>query len=48
MMYCLNTRIVRAHVELTVPAGSMITATSRAAALDIGTRDRHHGVRMVA
>ncbi|MBX3188490.1 MAG: hypothetical protein KF819_15855 [Labilithrix sp.] len=46
MTYCLNTKIARARVELRVPGRRALVATSRAGALEIGTRDRHHGVRM--
>lgn len=46
MTYCLNTKIARARLELRIPGEAPIVATSRAAALEIGTRDREHGVRM--
>lgn len=46
MTYCLNTKIARARVELELPGMGKVVATSRAAALEIGTRDRQHGVRM--
>lgn len=46
MTYCLNTKIARARVELTLPGEGRLVATSRAAALEIGTRERQHGVRM--
>jgi hypothetical protein len=46
MTYCLNSKLARARLELTLPGGERITAHSRAAALEIGTLDRHHGVRM--
>lgn len=46
MSYVLSTRLARARVELTLPRGRVIVATSRAAALELGTRDPHHGVRM--
>jgi len=44
--YCLHTELARARVELSLPGGRTIVATSRAAALEIGTRDTRHGVRM--
>jgi hypothetical protein len=44
--YCLNTKLARARVQIRSPSGRTVVATSRAAALEIGTRDRHHGVRM--
>lgn len=46
MTYCLNTKLARARLDLHLPGGRKITATSRAAALEIGTRDPAHGVRM--
>jgi hypothetical protein len=44
--YCLNSKLARARVELSMPGGEKIVASSRAAALEIGTRDARHGVRM--
>lgn len=46
MTYCLNTKLARTRVELRLPGAAPFVATSRAGALEIGTRDRHHGVRM--
>ncbi|GAC1538417.1 MAG: hypothetical protein NVS3B10_29600 [Polyangiales bacterium] len=46
MTYCLNTKIARARLELRLPGRPPFIATSRAAALEIGTRERQHGVRM--
>ncbi|MBS2017186.1 MAG: hypothetical protein JST00_30155 [Deltaproteobacteria bacterium] len=46
MTYCLNTKLARARLELKLPGEPPLVATSRAAALEIGTRERHHGVRM--
>lgn len=46
MTYCLNTKLARARLELRLPGAQPIVATSRAGALEIGTRDREHGVRM--
>ena len=46
LTYCLNTKIARARIELTLPGVGPIVATSRAAALEIGTREAQHGVRM--
>jgi hypothetical protein len=48
MTYCLNSKLASARVEVAVAGEKPIVATSRAAALEIGTRDPHHGVRMVA
>ena len=46
MTYCLNSKLARARLELTLPGGERVTAHSRSAALEIGTLDRDHGVRM--
>ncbi len=45
--YCLNTKIARARLAIHLPGGREVTASTRAAALEIGTRQREHGVRMV-
>lgn len=44
--YCLNTKLARMRLELALPGRAPFVATSRAAALEIGTRDKAHGVRM--
>jgi len=46
MTYCLNTKLARARITLRLSGRPAITATSRAAALEIGTRDPGHGIRM--
>ncbi len=46
MTYCLNTKIARTRLELRLPGAAPMIATSRAGALEIGTRDAQHGVRM--
>jgi len=46
MCHCLNTKLARAEVKLTTRGRAPITLRSRAAALEIGTRDPLHGVRM--
>jgi hypothetical protein len=46
MTYCLNSKLARAHLDLRLPSGEQIVATSRAAALEIATRGRGHGVKM--
>lgn len=46
MTYCLATKLARARLEMHLPGRSPILATSRAGALEIGTREREHGVRM--
>jgi hypothetical protein len=48
MTYCLNSKIARGHVRLEVAGRPTIEATTRAAALEIGTRDPDHGVKMLA
>lgn len=47
MTYCLNSKLAHARLELSLPDGETITATSHMAALEIGTRDEAHGVRMI-
>ena len=44
----LRTKIARARLELRLPGAAPLIATSRAGALEIGTHDRQHGVRMYA
>ena len=46
MTYCLNSKLARAHVRLEVRGRPPVALNSRAAALEIGTRDDDHGVRM--
>ena len=46
MTYCLNTKIAHARIELTMRGRPPMVVRSRAAALEIGTRDSDHGVRM--
>jgi hypothetical protein len=46
MTYCLNSKLARAHVRLEVRGRPPVVVNSRAAALEIGTRDAEHGVRM--
>lgn len=47
MTYCLNSKIARLRLSLRPYSGGEIALTSEAAALEIGTRDPHHGVTMV-
>jgi len=47
MTYCLNSKIARGSLRLEV-AGRTLVAHTRAAALEIGTRDPNHGVAMLA
>lgn len=46
MTYRLSTKLARARLDLHLPGGRKVTATSRAAAFELGTRDPAHGVRM--
>lgn len=46
MTYCLNSKLARAHVRLEVRGRPPVVVRSHAAALEIGTRDDDHGVRM--
>lgn len=46
MTYSLNTKLARTRLEVRLPGLAPMIATSRAGALEIGTRDRDHGVRM--
>lgn len=43
---CLCTSLARARLEVKLPSGQVITATSRAASLEIGTLQSDHGIRM--
>lgn len=47
MTYCFNTKLARARLDLRLPDGTAFTATSRAAALEIGTLEPDHSIRMV-
>ena len=46
MTYCLNSKLARAHVRLDIRGRPPVSLHSRAAALEVGTRDSEHGVRM--
>lgn len=46
MTYCLNTKLARARVRFEARGRRPLSLTSRASALEIGTRDEGHGVRM--
>jgi hypothetical protein len=48
MTYCLNSKIAVGHVRLEVAGQPALEAHTRAAALEIGTRDPDHGVKMLA
>ena len=48
MTYCLNSKLASARISLEPRGALPITVSSRAAALEIGTRDPNHGVRMGA
>ena len=44
--YCLNSKLARARVRFEVAGRTPLNLTTRAAALEIGTRNADHGVRM--
>jgi hypothetical protein len=46
--YCLNSKIARGRVRLSVHGRPDVEAMTRAAALEIGTKDPGHGVAMLA
>jgi hypothetical protein len=46
--YCLNSKIARGRIRLSVRGRPDIEAVTRAAALEIGTKDAAHGVTMLA
>ena len=46
--YCLNSKIARGRIRLSVRGRPDIEALTRAAALEIGTKDPAHGVTMLA
>lgn len=47
MTYCFNTKLARARLDLTLPDGTSFTATSRTAALEIGTLEPDESIKMV-
>jgi len=46
--YCLNSKIARGRIRLSVHGRPDVEAMTRAAALEIGTKDPDHGVAMLA
>jgi hypothetical protein len=46
MTHCLNTKLAHARLEIALRGRPTRVFTSRAAALEIGTRDPSHGIRM--
>ncbi len=46
MTYCLNSKLASARLSITPRDKAPFVVTSRAAALEIGTRDPSHGVKM--
>jgi hypothetical protein len=46
MTYCLNSKIAHGRVTIAPRGRAPIVLTTRAAALEIGTRDPNHGIRM--
>jgi hypothetical protein len=47
MTYCLNSKIAHAELTLSPKDGPVVRARSRAAALEIGTKNADHGVKML-
>ncbi len=47
MTHCLNSKIAEARLTLDLAGRAPFTVTTRSAALEIGTRDPSHGVRML-
>lgn len=48
MTFCLNSKIARGRVRLSIRGRPDVEAMTRAAALEIGTKDPSHGVAMLA
>jgi hypothetical protein len=48
LTYCLNSKLARARLRLEEPGQPARELTSDRVALEIGTHDAHHGVRMLA
>jgi hypothetical protein len=46
--YCLNSKLARARVRFQAAGGPVLTLRSKTAALELGTHDPEHGVRMYA
>jgi hypothetical protein len=46
MTHCLNSKLARARIEVTLRGRAPIVLASDRAALEIGTHDAAHGVRM--
>jgi hypothetical protein len=46
MTHCLNSKLARARIEVTLRGRTPIVLASERAALEIGTHDANHGVRM--
>ncbi|MBW2458758.1 MAG: hypothetical protein JRI68_29940 [Deltaproteobacteria bacterium] len=47
MTHCLNSKIARGRIRLEVKGRPPLDATTQSAALEIGTKDTTHGVRML-
>ncbi|MBI4700228.1 MAG: hypothetical protein HY744_03510 [Deltaproteobacteria bacterium] len=47
MTYCLNSKIAEGRLRLALAGRAPLVLTTRAAALEIGTKDASHGVRML-
>jgi hypothetical protein len=48
MTYCLNSKLANGRVRIDLPGREPLELTTRCAALELGTRDPIHGVRMMA
>lgn len=48
LLHCLNSKLAEGELELEVTGRPRLEARTRAAALEIGTRDTSHGVAMLA
>lgn len=48
MTYCLNSKIARGRIRLSVRGKPDVEAMTRSAALEVGTKDPDHGVTMLA
>jgi hypothetical protein len=48
MTYCLNSKIARGRLRIELPGKPALELRTDSAALEIGTKDPNHGVRMLA
>jgi len=47
MTHCLNSKIANGRIRLEVKGRPPLDATTTSAALEIGTKDTSHGIRML-